>query len=170
MCSVYINLAHVRQAVQTNFWVFMSVPSLKSVESIESNQPSSQNDMPRIAEEAVATRETKELAERIVKFRKERGITQIDLAAALGVTQPMISRFERGDFRISSDMVFKLAKLFAVTSDELLGLKTQKDESTTVPRRWVKRLGRIDELPKRDQDALARIIDAFLERQTRKAS
>ena len=42
--------------------------------------------------------------------------------------------------------------------------------ATTVPRRWVKRMGRIDELPKRDQDALARIIDAFLERQTRKAS
>ena len=170
MCSVYINLAHVRQAVRSSFGVFMSASSLKSVESTESNHPSSQYDMPRIAEEAVATRETKELAERIVKLRRERGITQIDLAATLGVTQPMISRFECGDFRISSDMVFKLAKLFAVTSDELLGLKTQKDESTTVPRRWVKRMGRIDELPKRDQDALARIIDAFLERQTRKAS
>ena len=68
------------------------------------------------------------------------------------------------------ELIIRFAKIFGISSDELLGIKTKSDTEIMVPRRWVKRIGRIDELPKRDQDALARIIDAFLERQNKKAS
>jgi len=111
-----------------------------------------------------------ELAKRVESFRKQSGILQAELAEKLGVTQPMISRIEAGLVRLNGELIVTLAKLFSITTDELLGVKTRAVSETSIPRRWVKRMGRIDELPKRDQDALARIIDAFLERQTRKAS
>lgn len=111
-----------------------------------------------------------ELAKRVESFRKQAGILQAELAEKLGVTQPMISRIEAGLVRLNGELIVTLAKIFSISTDELLGAKTKGDSDIVVPRRWVKRIGRIDELPKRDQDALARIIDAFLERQTRKAS
>ena len=111
-----------------------------------------------------------ELAKRVEAFRKQAGILQAELAEKLGVTQPMISRIEAGLVRLNGELIVTLAKIFSITTDELLGAKTKVDSDIAVPRRWVKRIGRIDELPKRDQDALARIIDAFLERQTKKAS
>ena len=111
-----------------------------------------------------------ELAKRVESFRKQAGILQSELAEKLGVTQPMISRIEAGLVRLNGELIVTLAKIFSITTDELLGVKSKGESEASVPRRWIKRLGRIDELPKRDQDALARIIDAFLERQTKKAS
>ena len=111
-----------------------------------------------------------ELAKRVETFRKQSGITQVDMAEKLGLAQTMVSRLERGEARLHGELIIRFAKIFGISSDELLGIKTKNDTEIMVPRRWVKRMGRIDELPKRDQDALARIIDAFLERQTKKAS
>lgn len=111
-----------------------------------------------------------ELAKRVEAFRKQSGITQVDMALKLGLAQTMVSRLERGEARLHGELIIRFAKIFGISSDELLGIKTKSDTEIMVPRRWVKRIGRIDELPKRDQDALARIIDAFLERQNKKAS
>lgn len=111
-----------------------------------------------------------ELGKRVERFRKQSGITQIEMAKTLGITQAMYSRIECGDARLHGELVIRLTKIFGVSSDELLGIKIKNNSDIAVPRRWVKRLGRIDELPKRDQDALARIIDAFLERTTRQVA
>ena len=111
-----------------------------------------------------------ELAKRVEAFRKQSGITQMDMAEKLGIAQTMVSRIERGEARLHGELIIRFVKIFGISSDELLGIKTKSDAEIMVPRRWVKRMGRIDELPKRDQDALARIIDAFLERQNKKAS
>ena len=141
----------------------METVSLESSIAIPTDGQTDTTPMTRIAEDSITTREMKELADRIVKLRKERGITQVDLAAALGVTQPMVSRFEGGEFRISSDALIKLAKLLAVTSDELLGLKTSAlDGTKTISRRWLKRLVKIEKLPKRDQDGLIQTVDRYL--------
>ena len=105
-----------------------------------------------------------ELAKRVEAFRKQSGITQMDMAERLGIAQTMVSRIERGEVRLHGELIIRFVKIFGISSDELLGIKTKSDAEIMVPRRWVKRMGRIDELPKRDQDALARIIDAFLER------
>jgi transcriptional regulator with XRE-family HTH domain len=111
-----------------------------------------------------------ELGQRIEKLRTQAGIMQNDMAETLGITQSMYSRIERGDARVHGELIIRLAKIFSVSSDELLGIKGNKGTDGTIGRRWVKRMSRVDELGKRDQDALARIIDAFLERTTNKAA
>ena len=57
----------------------------------------------------------------------------------------------------------QIAQILDVSADELLG-RTQ-DARATDPgknRRLLRRLRELDQLPKRDQDAVMRTIDAFL--------
>jgi transcriptional regulator with XRE-family HTH domain len=111
------------------------------------------------------------LAKRVEFFRKQSGILQAELAEKLGVTQPMISRIEKGLARLNGELIVQLATIFGITTDELLGANSKRQQDLTIGRRWVKRLQQIDDLSKRQQDALALIIDAFLAKpKSKKAS
>jgi len=104
----------------------------------------------------------RELAERVVRIRKEQGITQVELAQHLGVTQPMVSRIEKGELRLNGEVIIKLAKLFNVSADELLGVKPRNNGQPEISRRWLRRLKRINLLSKRDQDGLIQTVDRYL--------
>jgi len=105
---------------------------------------------------------------RIAALRKERGYTQTELAEELGTVQVVISNYELGKLRPHAEVIVRLAKALRVSTDEMLGVKPpSKNGAATVSRRVLRRLQAIDGLPKRDQDALFRTIDAFL--QARKA-
>jgi transcriptional regulator with XRE-family HTH domain len=113
--------------------------------------------------DASRDREAKEIAERILRFRKERGITQVELSQQLGITQPMVSRLEKGDYRLNGEIIISLARIFKVSADDILGLKTPTQEGTSaISRRWLKRLVKIETLPKRDQDGLIQTVDRYL--------
>ena len=108
------------------------------------------------------------LGKRIAALRKERGYTQVELADQLGTTQAIVSDYERGKLRPHPDMIVRLAKALRVSADEMLGVQPARQNGAPVSRRVFRRLQAIDQLPKRDQDALFRTIDAFL--QARRAS
>ena len=75
---------------------------------------------------AITERGTSAIANRIAEARKDRGISQQQMAKKLGVTQPIISRYERGELRIHAELLVKIAKLLNIASDELLGLQAPK--------------------------------------------
>lgn len=107
--------------------------------------------------------ETASIGARIAQLRKERGLTQKELAERLAVTQPVVSDYENDVIRIPADVVVEIAKVLAVSTDELLGLKREARSAGGVKnRRLSRRLQAIDALPKRDQEALLRTIDAFI--------
>ena len=108
------------------------------------------------------------LGRRIAALRRERGYTQVELADSLGTTQGIVSDYECGKLRPHADMIVRLAKALRVSTDEMLGVKPAAKNGAAVSRRVLRRLQAIDGLPKRDQDALFRTIDAFL--QARRAS
>ena len=61
-------------------------------------------------------------------------------------------------------MIVRLATALRVSTDEILGAKPpSRNGAATVSRRVLRRLQAIDGLPRRDQDALFRTIDAFLQ-------
>jgi transcriptional regulator with XRE-family HTH domain len=100
------------------------------------------------------------------QLRKEKGFTQVELAEKVGMIQALISDYERDKLRPYADVVARFAAVLGVSSDELLGLaRAEKRNGTTANRRLLRRLEAIDRLPKRDQDALLRTIDAFLGKQ-----
>jgi transcriptional regulator with XRE-family HTH domain len=95
-------------------------------------------------------------------MRKEKGITQAEMADFLGVTQSVVSDYERGELRLHGELIAKVAKILGVSADEILGLEPAKRSTAANNRRLLRRIQQIDQLPKRDQEALLRTIDAFL--------
>ena len=56
-------------------------------------------------------------------LREQRGMTQEDLATRLGVKYPAVSKWERGMAYPSMNTVIKMAELFQVSMDVVLGLE-----------------------------------------------
>ena len=108
------------------------------------------------------------LGKRLGALRKERGFTQAELAERVGIIQPLISDYERGRLRPHPGMLVKLTEALQISADEILGIKQKPKKADPVNRRFLRRLQAVDQLPKRDQEALLRTIDAFLS--ARKAS
>src|SRR5699024_188465 len=67
---------------------------------------------------------------RIKSLRKKRGLIQEILATELGITQQMLSKYEKDISTIKIDVLKNLAKYFNVTTDYLLGLSDVKRELT----------------------------------------
>lgn len=67
---------------------------------------------------------------RIKSLRKKRGLIQEILATELGITQQMLSKYEKDISTIKVDVLKNLAKYFNVTTDYLLGLSDVKRELT----------------------------------------
>lgn len=67
---------------------------------------------------------------RIKIFREKRGIIQEILAAELGITQQMLSKYEKDVTIIKVDILKKLAEYFNVTTDYLLGVSDVKRDLT----------------------------------------
>lgn len=106
---------------------------------------------------------TETIGERLVRLRKEKGITQKELAALLGVTQPLVSNYETGELRLHGELIVQLANILGTTADELLGLEKQTRGAGSIRnRRLLRRVREIEKLPRRDQEALLRTIEAFL--------
>ena len=61
------------------------------------------------------------LNENIRKHRISNGLSQVALANALGVTKQCVSNWENDNILPSIEMLTRLADLFSVSCDELLG-------------------------------------------------
>ena len=55
----------------------------------------------------------------IEQMRKERGMTQQQLAAAVGVSRQTIISLENGKYSPSIELAFRLARLFQLSIEEL---------------------------------------------------
>jgi len=72
--------------------------------------------------------------QRIKNLRESQGWTQFDLAEKLNVKQPTINRYENG--RVPEPgMLCKIADLFNVTTDYLLGRDVNNDDYTLAAHR-----------------------------------
>ena len=67
---------------------------------------------------------------RIKILREKRGIIQEILAAELGITQQMLSKYENDVTVIKVDILKRLAEYFNVTTDYLLGMSDVKRDLT----------------------------------------
>ncbi len=65
----------------------------------------------------------------IKDIRLRKGLTQSDVAAALGVSSVVYSRYETGKRQPSIDMLIQMADIFGVTVDFLLGRQEIEDST-----------------------------------------
>lgn len=116
--------------------------------------------MPR--RRATAATPERLIGARITAIRKRQAMTQVELAAALGMDQSLLSRYERGALRLHGALVADLARVLHVTTDEILGLETPKAAGPLPERRVVRRIQDIERLPRRKKEILLSTIDSFL--------
>lgn len=67
----------------------------------------------------------------IAMLRKEKGMTQLELAEKMGVTDKAVSKWERDLSFPDVNTIPKLADFFNVTTDELMQVKKDVNEKTT---------------------------------------
>ena len=67
-------------------------------------------------------------------FRKERGLTQTQVADAVGIGRQAYAYYEKGEREPSTETLCKLADFFGVTVDELLGRTPQLFDDARVER------------------------------------
>jgi len=119
-----------------------------------------------VEEIAVAKRgrqQEETIGERLARLRKERGITQQELAERLDLAQPNVSDYERGILRLHGELIVKIAGILGVSADEILGISpAPRSNGALKNRRILRRLQQLDRLPTRDQQAVLRTLDAFL--------
>ncbi len=106
------------------------------------------------------------IGQRLARLRRERGLTQVMLAEGVGIIQALVSDYERDKLRVNPEITVRLAQALGVSTDELLGLQPTKSSVRQPSRKVLRRLEQIENLPRRDQDALFRTIDAFLSKST----
>lgn len=72
---------------------------------------------------------TASMGGRIRARREKLGLKQVDLANALQVTPQAVSKWERGENAPDISVLVPLAKLFALSTDSLLGYNEAQDEA-----------------------------------------
>ena len=61
-----------------------------------------------------------EIANRLLQLRKERGLSQEELAEKIGISHQSVSKWERAEASPDTDNLIALARLYGVSLDELL--------------------------------------------------
>ena len=109
--------------------------------------------------------------QRLSRLRKERGLTQVQLADQTGLTQGLVTSYERGRLRMHAEMVARFALALGVSADELLGIPAKNGRSKAAPEpeqpepmslKIVRRMRKISALPGTKQKLLLHTIDVFL--------
>ena len=70
-----------------------------------------------------------EFSERLKKLRKDTGLTQVDVASNLGISQQAYASWERGIKKPTQENLVKLSKILYVSVDYLLGNTENKQTS-----------------------------------------
>ncbi len=60
-------------------------------------------------------------SEKIKRLRKDKGITQKELAEMLEISQPMLAQLERGTKALSVNMAVAIAEALKVPINEIIG-------------------------------------------------
>ena len=60
-------------------------------------------------------------AENLIRYRKERNLSQREVALKISVTQQCVSQWEAGTIEPTLTFLWRLADLFEISVDELIG-------------------------------------------------
>ena len=122
--------------------------------------------MPRPPKHVVFSRE--EAGRRSREQREAQGVTQVELAKTLGVTQSNVSEMERGIRGLTVHQVVKLARALKVSTDAILsGENGHGEKKSPSSLKVIRRLKRIEQLPEPRQRAVLKVLDALLDQPAR---
>jgi transcriptional regulator with XRE-family HTH domain len=102
-------------------------------------------------------------SERLKQLRKQRDLSQAQLAKAVGVHQNHIGRYERGESQPSADALRRLAEALTVTTDYLIeGMSDEGANSRFEDRELLRQFQEVERLPSADKLLVKSFLDALL--------
>ncbi|MBZ5588377.1 MAG: helix-turn-helix domain-containing protein [Acidobacteriia bacterium] len=101
------------------------------------------------------------VGQRIRQHRQERNLTQTELARHIGIQQSDLSRMEKGEYRVSLDVLFRLLQVFEMSLGEFFGDLAQ--QSLTAREAHLLESFRV--LPREEQAEVLEFVEFKRERQ-----
>jgi transcriptional regulator with XRE-family HTH domain len=105
-----------------------------------------------------------ELGKVVQQLRKERGLTQTELAQKIGKSMRLITYFERGIIEISLDTLYKIADALEVSVCELF--IRSEEESQDAKLKIL--MYRVEDLPEEDRALALDLIATYLAHKEKK--
>lgn len=107
----------------------------------------------------------KALGTHVAQHRKQNGMTQAELARALGVAQQTLFAYELGERRIPVSLLKPLSEAVGVPVQDLIEIASPtRTKRRRLSSRIVDRVKRIQQLSRTDQHFIFRLVDSLLER------
>ena len=103
------------------------------------------------------------IGQRIAKYRKLKGWTQVELAQKIGIERTVIANYEKDRLRIYDDMLGRLALALGISADKLLGIKIEASEPPALSLRLVRRLAELDSFPESKKKRILQTLDDSIE-------
>lgn len=99
------------------------------------------------------------LGDKITMLRKQKSLSQGDLADKISVSRDAIGKYERGDIMPTADKAKKMADVLGVSLDFLMNDAAKED---AVDKDMFQRMQEVQKLPDSEKDKITSIIDAFI--------
>ena len=110
----------------------------------------------------------KQLGARIAELRKERGLTQVQLAQTLDLTQQMVASYEVGRRRVPVSLLPGIADALGVSIEELIGRQPARAAAKRGPApKLQQQIERIAQLPKAKQRFVIEMLETVLAQTSR---
>jgi transcriptional regulator with XRE-family HTH domain len=103
-----------------------------------------------------------DMGARIAQARERAGLSQLDVAKKLGITQQSIAALERKANVVRSDTLIKLAQVLGVSVNEVLGVDQPKPKPFVARGRLQQVFEAASRLPRRQQHHILKVLEAFV--------
>ncbi|MFZ7134384.1 MAG: helix-turn-helix domain-containing protein [Eubacteriales bacterium] len=104
-----------------------------------------------------------DLGKRIQELRKDKGITQQELAKMVKISHPQIVRYETKGVQPPADVLARIADAFDVSIDYLVnGDKSDKAQQTLKDAELIQKFKQLDQLPEEEKKSILKVISALL--------
>lgn len=100
------------------------------------------------------------MSEQIKKLRRRKGLTQGQLGERIGVSQQVITNYERGLREPNLETLSKIAAVLGASFEQIVGAAPVEVEEET-SRALQKRFEKVKKLPKDKQKAFIAFVDAL---------
>jgi transcriptional regulator with XRE-family HTH domain len=107
----------------------------------------------------------KKLGDRIQDLRKQKELTQENLAKKVGISLTQMARYETKGIQPPADVLMKLASAFGTTVDYLVnGATDDKAKAQLKDAELLQQFKEVEQLADKDKNIIKTLIEAFLMR------
>jgi len=111
-------------------------------------------------------RKVSEFGKRVATLRERRGMSQTQLAEAMGLTQGSVARWEKRSVAMPPEQMLQLAQVLGVSVRTLLGEEHLPKEPPGPTGRLRRVLQEVGQLPRRQQEKIVDVVEAFVKQKT----